>query len=303
LHEVLSPCTEVTHSMQSNATLINAPWCDFFNRHAVALGVSVDGPAALHNQQRRTRSGRGTHAQVQRGINCLREHAVPFHAIAVVTAQTLADPAGFFDYFEAQGIVELGCNFDEAEGAHPHSSLLGFEVEHHAFVEMALQRSAAGRVQVREIMQAAQLLAQTPPTWAWRGQHRPHNTQVMPLALITVNADGGFGTFSPELAGQPWPAYGNFVLGRVQDGGYVQALGTPLFGQLWADLMAGVQACEQHCAHYVHCGGGAPANKLYEHGHLRGVETLHCRSMFKRPFDAVLRHAEKGAAQACGLLS
>ena len=115
----------------------------------------------------------------------------------------------------------------------------------------------------------------------------------MPLALITLRANGDFGTFSPELAGQHWPAYDDFVLGNVHRGGYLQALATPAFARLWAGVLAGVQACAAGCAHFEQCGGGAPANKLYEHGHLGGTETLYCRSMLKRPFDAVLRRAEQ----------
>jgi uncharacterized protein len=57
-------------------------------------------------------------------------------------------------------------------------------------------------------------------------------------------------------------------------------------------VSAGVAACARDCAHFEFCGGGAPANKLYECGDLAATETLHCRSMVKRPFDAVLRQAE-----------
>ena len=61
------PGTEVTQAVQTNATLISDVWCAFFLKHRVQLGVSVDGPAHLHDRHRRTRQGRGTHAQVLRG--------------------------------------------------------------------------------------------------------------------------------------------------------------------------------------------------------------------------------------------
>jgi len=285
----------VTHALQTNATLVDETWCRFFLDHGVQLGVSIDGPAALHDRHRRTRRGGPTHASVMQGIRCLQAQQVPFHAIAVVTAETLADPAAFFDWFEAQGIRELGCNIDEAEGAHARSSLqdsAALEAAHAAFIEEGLRRHLAGRLVLRELAQAQQLLAAPLPRWGAGRSRWPANAQVQPLALITVNVNGDWGSFSPELPGQPWPQYGNFVLGNVHQGGYLQALRGPVFERLWAGIAAGVQACESQCAYFEQCGGGAPANKLYEHGHLRGTETLYCRSMLQRPFAAVLRAAE-----------
>jgi uncharacterized protein len=284
---------QVTHAIQTNATLIDDTWCAFFQRHGVAVGVSVDGPAALHDLHRRTRRGGGTHAAVQRGIDCLKRHGIGFHAIAVVTAATLADPDGFYAWFEAQGITELGCNFDEAEGAHLQSSLTGMEAAHAAFMQRLLQLSLRGRVVVRELACAWRALAAPVPRWQWRDHIWPRNTQAMPLALLTVAHDGHFSTFSPELLGQPSAAFDNFVLGHVLHGGYKAALRGDNFLRLWAGVSAGIKACERDCAYFEFCGGGAPANKLYERQNLAATETLHCRSMVQRPFDAVLAQAEQ----------
>lgn len=292
----LGPHTRVRHAMQTNATRIDAAWCEFFARRGVAVGVSVDGPAAVHDAHRRTRRGTGTHAAVVRGIGLLRAHGVPFHAIAVVTADTLPDPDGFYDWFESQGITEVGCNFDEAEGLNALSTLAGREAAHAAFVQRLLERSACGRVAIREFEAAWQLLRAPLPRWQWQGRRWPENSQAMPLALVTVGHDGRFSTFSPELLGQRWPEHGDFVLGDVHAGGYLSALGGPAFARLWDSVRRGIEACERSCAHFEHCGGGAPANKLYEHGDAAATETLHCRSMVKRPFDAVLREAERRLA-------
>ena len=296
------PGCEVTHAVQSNATLISEVWCSFFLKHGVQLGVSVDGPAHLHDTHRRTRQGRGTHAQVQRGMALLRARGVPFHAIAVVSAATLAEPDVFYDWFAAQGVTELGCNFDEAEGVNRQSSLAGHEAAHADFMARLLERSLHGPVVVRELAAAWRALREPMPRWQWlqgQNQHRwPVNSQVQPLALVTVAHDGSFTTFSPELLGQQAPAFGNFVLGHVQQGGYTQALHGPAFARLWSAIADGIGACEKSCAYFDICGGGAPANKFYEHGSFAATETLHCRSMVQRPFNAVLQRAEQALGQA-----
>ena len=292
------PGVTVTHAMQSNATLIDDAWCRFFLQHGVAVGVSVDGPAALHDAHRRTRRGGGTHAQVQRGMARLRAHGVPFHAIAVVGAATLADPDAFYDWFAAQGITELGCNFDEAEGAHAVSSLAGHEAAHAAFLARLLQRSLHGPVAVRELAAAWRALRHPLPRWQWRQFSAPENTQAQPLAMVTVAHDGRFGTFSPELLGQPAAGWNGFTLGNVHDTGYLAALQGAAFARQWQAVQQGLAACAARCAYFDVCGGGAPANKFYEHGHFAATETLHCRSMVQRPFDAVLRLAEAALGQA-----
>ena len=292
---VLGPVSRVTHAMQTNATLIDADWCHLFKQHAVRVGVSVDGPAELHDRHRRTRSGKGTHARVMRGLQQLGEHGIAFHAIAVATRDTLAHADAFFDFFLDNGIHDVGCNFDEAEGSYACSSLAGGEPAHAAFLAQLLQRSIDhdGRVVIRELASAWQLVAQPLAQYQWRGRHWPDNAQVMPLALISVAWNGDFCTFSPELLGQRSAEYGDFVLGNVADTGYVAALQSPVMQRLWPAVAAGVEACERQCAYFAFCGGGAPANKWFENGDLASTETLYCRSMIQRPFDAVLGRVER----------
>lgn len=295
LAEALAPQTRVTHAVQTNGMLIDDRWCRLFRRHALSIGVSVDGPPALHDAHRRSRSGQPTHAAVMRGIGCLRANGVPFHAIAVVTRATLTDPDSFFDWFAAQGIRELGCNFDEAEGGHHRSSLAGLEAAHAAFLERLLERSitSGGRVVIRELAQAWQRIAEPLPSVHHSGRSWPDNAQVLPLALLSVASNGDFATFSPEFLGQRWPAYDDFVLGNVHRSGFLESLGGDVFARLWGGVRAGVEACARGCAHFDYCGGGAPVNKLYEHGDLGATETLYCRSMIQRPFEAVLRRLER----------
>jgi uncharacterized protein len=298
LAEVFGPQTRVDHAIQTNATLIDGDWCALFARHGVRVGVSIDGPADLHDAHRRTRSGRGTHAAALRGLQCLREHGIAAHAIAVVTRDTLARADDFYDFFVAQGIGEVGCNFDEAEGGHETSSLAGHEAAHAGFLRRLMQRSAAGgqRLVMRELAHAQRLIAQPLPRRHWGGRDWPDNAQVLPWAMVTVAWNGDFCTFSPELLGQPSPDFGDFVLGNVNTGGYIDSMATPAFQRLWQAVAAGVQACGDQCAYFDHCGGGAPVNKLYENGDIASAQTLYCRSMMQRPFDVVLEALEQRRA-------
>ncbi|WP_150047289.1 cyclophane-forming radical SAM/SPASM peptide maturase GrrM/OscB [Methylomonas rhizoryzae] len=300
--QLLSGRCRVSHSIQTNATLIDAHWCELFSQHRVRVGVSVDGPAAINDSHRKTRQGKGSFAQVQRGMAALRHHGVPFHVIAVVTADSLPHARLLHDFVLEQGIGEIGFNFDEAEGTHADSSLRGREAEHRRFFEqlLALQLQSADRYRVRELANALSLIQHGLPRYCWRGRDWPMNAQTLPFAIVTVAWNGDFSTFSPELLGQPAAEFDNFVLGNVHCGGFLQAAERPAFARLWEGILAGTAVCRRSCGYFNYCGGGAPANKWFENGGLDSGETLYCRSMLIRPFETVLQALEREAAGQAG---
>src|SRR3569833_3470926 len=53
---LMAPFTGVEHHIQTNATLIDEAWCDFFQEHRIRVSVSVDGQQSL-NWHRVDRSG------------------------------------------------------------------------------------------------------------------------------------------------------------------------------------------------------------------------------------------------------
>lgn len=297
IRDVLGPKIQISHSIQTNATLINDAWCTFFKKHDIRVGVSVDGPAYLHDRHRHTRLGKPTHHLVVRGMKLLKTHNLPFHAIAVVTGATLNEADAFFEFFLEHGIRNVSCNFDETEGIHATSSLCGKEEAYAVFLARILKLSLAsqGQVRVREIDNAYHLIAKGLPSYSWRGETWPDNAQVIPFVFITVAWNGEFSTFSPELLGQPSQDFENFILGNVTQSGYLESAQSSRFIKMWNAIVQGTYACQQNCSHFNYCGGGAPANKLYENGDFSSEESLYCRTMLKRPFDMVLQQLEKDA--------
>lgn len=292
----IGPGCEIGHSFQTNGTLIDDAWCDLLRRQRARIGVSVDGPADLHDRHRRTRRGEGTHARVLAGMARLREHGIPFHVIVVITRDSLDRARDLHDFFVAQGVLEVGMNFDEVEGAHRESSLADCEDAHAAFLAESLDLSirSGGRYRVRELTYALRLIAEPLPLRCHGPHAWPENSQTVPFSLISVGWNGDFSTFSPELLGQRSVEFNDFVLGNVNETGYLAAARGPVFSRLWQGIQAGCQRCAAECAYFKYCGGGAPANKLYEHGRLDAAETLYCRAMIKRPFNAVLNGIEAG---------
>ena len=296
LAAVAGPACRLTHEIQTNATLITDEWCELFRRHPVRIGVSVDGPADIHDRHRKTRRGQGSHARGLEGMARLRAHGIPFHAIAVVTGDSLGRAGDIHDFFVAHGVDNVGFNFDEAEGAHQVSSLAGHEDAHDAFLTEMLELvlDSGGRYRVREFLRAAELIAEPLRVYRHLDFEWPENVQTLPFGIVSVAWNGDFSTFSPELLGQRIPDFDGFVLGNLHRTGYLASGAEPAFGRLWRGILDGCRACAASCEYFGYCGGGAPANKFYEHGCFEATETLYCRTTLKRPLDLVLAAIEAG---------
>lgn len=272
------------HCIQTNATLVDDRWCALFREHGVQIGVSLDGPARLHDAQRRTRAGRGTHDAVMHGVAALQQHAIPFHAICVIGDAALDAPEELVEFFAAHDIREIGFNVEEVEGVHTRSSLSRDRAgRFHGFFERAWRRAEALGVDIREVRTILAGL-QEPPAGAW-----PGNDQNMPFDIVTVTHDGRLHTFSPELAGTAHPRIGSLALGNVLSSTLQQVLDGPVFRQAWAEIAAGVAACARDCAYFPLCRGGAPSNKLGELGSFAGTETMACRLGHQEIAETVLQ--------------
>lgn len=285
------PWLELRHSIQTNATLIDARWTALFLRHGVQVGVSIDGPRPIHDARRKNRGGGGSFDRTLRGIDELRRAGVPFHAIAVLTADSVADPDRLIDFFLAQGIGEVGFNIDEAEGEYRASSFAeaGGVDAFAAFFRRVLARLDAlppGRLVVREIEGArAAILAPRPGG--------PDNGQVAPMRILTVDTAGNVYTYSPELAGIASERFGDFAIGNVGEESLVEMTAGQRFRRLRAEIDDGVRQCRAACPYFVFCGGGAPANKYFETGTFAATETVYCRLTRRSMIDVVLAAFEQ----------
>jgi len=103
------PGQAITNSFQTNATRIDDDWALFLGRNRFAVSISLDGPAFIHDAQRRHRSGRPSSDDVARGIECLQRHGIPLSALLVVDRQTLdLGPDLVFDFLVSHGITSFG---------------------------------------------------------------------------------------------------------------------------------------------------------------------------------------------------
>jgi uncharacterized protein len=296
LHKCNRDHVEVTQSVQTNGTLIDDDWCDFFRRHDVQVGVSVDGPAFLHDRHRLTRQGAGTHERVLLGIHKLHEHQIPFYVLSVLTADSLLYPDELFDWYLQNNISTVAFNVEEIEGPNTSSSLLGHQMQERfrrffsRFLDLA--QSLDPPLRVREFDTVAGALICRFGPGARTQENRP-------FAIVNVSSEGDFSTYSPELLGLSSPRHGSFALGNVATDPLDSVLASTRLLALEDEISRGVTMCEQSCRYFPFCGGGAPGNKFFENGSFASTETLFCRLHKKVCLDVALDKFEQMKAASC----
>jgi uncharacterized protein len=72
------------NTLQTNGTLLNDEWCEFFHDHGFLIGISIDGPRDLHDLHRVDKSGRPTFDRVMRGLRLLQKHGVEYNILTTV---------------------------------------------------------------------------------------------------------------------------------------------------------------------------------------------------------------------------
>lgn len=275
---------QVEHHVQTNATLIDDDWCEFFTTHRVRVSVSVDG-GRTRNAERVTRGGRPAYDRILRGVAALRRHGLPFSALAVVSRPAPGLATELYEYFLDLGCDVLGVNIEETEGVNVRGNAHDAATVTTFWAELVAAWRRDPRIHLREVEWSLRYASAILDGTA---------DEVLPRRLDpipTVGHDGSVTVLSPELAGFSDPRYGDFSSGNV--------LATPLADILadvtrtsWVgEFLDGVEACRVSCPYFGFCGGGHAANRYFEQGRFDGTETEHCRNSKIRLLEGVLEHA------------
>ena len=80
------PGQHILNTIQTNATLITDEWAAFFRDNGFLVGVSIDGPRAMHDAYRVDKGGKPTFDRVMAGLDVLRRHGVEWNALTTVNA-------------------------------------------------------------------------------------------------------------------------------------------------------------------------------------------------------------------------
>ncbi|MCJ7514246.1 MAG: anaerobic sulfatase maturase [Anaerolineales bacterium] len=78
------PGMVLQYSIQTNGTLIDDEWAAFFKKNNFLVGISIDGPGAMHDAYRLDKGGQPTFDRVMRGLAFLQKHGVEYNTLTTL---------------------------------------------------------------------------------------------------------------------------------------------------------------------------------------------------------------------------
>ena len=93
--------------MQTNGTLLDDEWGVFLKEHGFLVGISIDGPAEMHDAYRVDKGGKPTFDRVMAGLDVLKRHEVDWNVLTTIHAVNGDHGREVYTFFRD----ELGATF------------------------------------------------------------------------------------------------------------------------------------------------------------------------------------------------
>ncbi len=93
----------IGNAFQTNGVLLDDEWGEFLAKNDFLIGLSIDGPAELHDYYRVDKGGAPSFDRVMRGLRYLKKHAVKFNTLTVVNRQNSQHPLRVYRFLKGIG--------------------------------------------------------------------------------------------------------------------------------------------------------------------------------------------------------
>lgn len=236
--------------MQTNGTLVDENWVEFFSLHQFRVGVSIDGPPSINDAQRHDVNGRGVTNEVLHGVRLLTDGGVNSGVITVLTNDCVGRARELYDFYQESRIdglafckcvVNSGCTIDEQKSLAP-SNYADFAKE---FFDLFFDGSY--RLAEREYRTALQSLLGKPN----RGLCTMSGRRSCGMFPTVVN-DGTVyfcDDYDDEI---------DVAIGNLSEESLPQIIAGERFERRKRDVVGVFQACSNDCDVASVCGGGCP---------------------------------------------
>ena len=237
----------ITNTIQTNGSLIDDEWAEFFSQNNFLLGLSIDANKQVHDELRFDAAGKGTHNACLKAARLLRRHKVEFNILSVVTRYLAAHPDSVFRFYKQNDfryIQFIPC----LDGLKEQRGSRGYSLDPKSFSNFLCRTfdlwyedySKDDYYSIRSFDNYIHILA---------GRHAENcamNGSCTVNALIEANGD---------VYPCDFYAIDEHLLGNVKDFGFAQMF-TSEKGQSFVELSLHVDPRCKDCEYYFICRGG-----------------------------------------------
>lgn len=259
----------IENSFQTNGTMIDSDWARFLAEEGFLVGLSLDGPAEVHDRYRRYANGKPSHHQVMAALALFQRHGVTFNVLACVDAHSSTVPLVVYRFLKAAGVEYIqftpvverlagaqdrALGFDlSGPGEHADARLAPFSVKPLAWGEFLAtifdewRRRDVGRIYVMNFEWTLAAAIGAPGVVC-------HHQPVCGRALIAEH-DGAVYACDHYA----YPEYRLGILGKDSLAAMVDSTRAAEFGAAKHETLPG--QCRA-CPHLALCWGGCPKHRF-----------------------------------------
>lgn len=245
----------VSNGFQTNGTLLDREWAQFFKQYDWLIGLSLDGPQHIHDKYRQDKGQRPTWEKVERVARMLLEEGVAVNAMCCVTDYSADYAKELYNYYKSLGLSWMQfipvVETDKEDPAKAASFSLTDEKYGHFLTQMfdlwyADIRDGVGTTSVRDFDSLFHhYVGLEPPECT-------HNKECGPYVVVEHNGN----VYSCDFFVEPRHRLGNIRHSRIID--MLNSKKQDDFGKAKAMLP---RKCKQ-CPWYYKCFGGCTKDRI-----------------------------------------
>ena len=96
------PGVRIQNAIQTNGYLIDDAWAQFLAENHFLVGLSLDGPAEIHNRNRVDNAGKGTFNKVLHAAKLFDKYGVDYNILCVVTGRNARSAEKIYRFYRKQ---------------------------------------------------------------------------------------------------------------------------------------------------------------------------------------------------------
>lgn len=284
----------VSNGLQTNGIFIDDKWCKHLKKYNFLVGISVDGPAEIHDINRVTPHGEGSHQLVMKGMEALKRNNVEYNVLTLVTSANVKHPLVIYNYLK-----DLGVNYHqyiECVEFKKNGKLNEFAIQPELWGEFLCQifdewyKKDAYTVSVRLF---DSILTKMIDNYA---NACPFDTDCRQYLVVENNGN----IYPCDFYVLP-----EYKLGNIMENSWKEMLESPLYAEFGARKRNWNEKCET-CKFLSLCNGCCPKNRP-DHGSdptklsilCKGWEIFYEHTMprFKTLANSIIKDREKAAEQ------
>lgn len=260
------PHQQIQHNLQTNGTLINKDWADFFYENKFLIGVSFDGTEKLHDTYRLNRGGRGSYKMVRKGWDILQEHQVECNVLCTVHEANQNYPEEIYYHFRDElqthymQFIPIVERYEKTEPVH-HKNIKVYTQTGRSVSNRSVQAKKYGKFLIKIYDQ-------------WRKKDigeifiQDIDSALSALfnqATTCVHAKSCGNNFAMEFNGDVYTCdhwvEPEWKLGSIKDKSFSEMAASPLMLKFAEKKKHLSQRCH-NCPYLKLCGGGCPKDRF-----------------------------------------